>query len=362
MASLAFERATKRFGETVAVWELDLEVEDGEFMVLVGPSGSGKTTALRMLAGLEALSDGHIRIGDRVVDNVAPRERDIAMVFQDYALYPQMSVRQNLAFGLKIRKLPKREVDRRVEDAARLLGIEQLLDRKPRQLSGGQRQRVALGRALVRDPQVFLMDEPLSNLDAKLRAQTRAEIRRLQREVGITTVYVTHDQVEAMTMGDRIAIMRDGKLEQVGDPDAVYEQPANTFVAAFIGSPAMSLSRFAAERDGGRLRLVQGGIKLEVSRDGAELPGEVIVGARPEHTRLWDSEADLVGPIEGQVEYVEALGRETLIGVEADGAARFVVEAEGRVRVDPGDPVRFGLRRGRLYLFDPSDERALGRV
>jgi ABC-type sugar transport system ATPase subunit len=362
MAGVAFERATKRFGETVAVAELDLSVEDGEFMVLVGPSGSGKTTALRMLAGLEALSDGHIRIGDRIVDQVPPRERDIAMVFQDYALYPQMSVRQNLAFGLKIRKLPRREVDRRVEEAARLLGIEQLLERKPRQLSGGQRQRVALGRALVRDPQVFLMDEPLSNLDAKLRAQTRAEIKRLQREVGITTVYVTHDQVEAMTMGDRIAIMRDGRLEQVGDPDAVYEEPANTFVAGFIGSPAMSLSPFGAEADGDRLRLAHGDVRLECSRNGAELPREVILGVRPEHARLWDSEADLIGPIEGSVDYVEALGRETLIGVDVGGDARFTVEADGRVRVDPGDPVRFGLRRGRLYLFDPDDERALGRI
>ncbi len=356
MATVEFDHATKRFGETVAVSELTLEIEDGEFMVLVGPSGSGKTTALRMLAGLEALSSGHIRIGDRVVDDVAPRERDIAMVFQDYALYPQMRVRDNLAFGLRMRRLDKGEIDRRVRDAAGVLGIDHLLDRKPSALSGGQRQRVALGRALVREPQVFLMDEPLSNLDAKLRAQTRAEIRRLQREVAITTVYVTHDQVEAMTMGDRIAIMRDGVLEQVGDPDTVYEQPANTFVAAFIGSPAMSLAHAGTGRGG----LVLGDVRLDV--DGADLPAEVIVGARPEHTRLWDSEEGLLGPLEGRVDYIESLGRETLIGVGAGNGAQFVVEAEGHVHVEPHETVRFGLRRGKLYLFDAGNEQALGRL
>src|SRR5512133_149188 len=246
MAPVTFEHVTKRFGETTAVADLSLEIEDGEFMVLVGPSGSGKTTALRLLAGLEALTSGSIRIGERVVDAVAPRERDIAMVFQDYALYPQMSVRQNLAFGLKIRKLPRPEIRRRVDETAELLGIGALLERKPRALSGGQRQRVALGRALVREPQVFLMDEPLSNLDAKLRAQTRGEIKRLQQAIGTTTVYVTHDQVEAMTMGDRIAVMNNGVLEQVGTPEELYERPANRFVAGFIGSPAMSFLEPAA--------------------------------------------------------------------------------------------------------------------
>jgi ABC-type sugar transport system ATPase subunit len=361
MAPVAFQHVTKRFGETTAVADLSLEIEDGEFMVLVGPSGSGKTTALRLLAGLEALTSGTIRIGERVVDNVAPRERDIAMVFQDYALYPQMSVRQNLAFGLKIRKLSRAEIRRRVDETAGLLGIEALLDRKPRALSGGQRQRVALGRALVREPQVFLMDEPLSNLDAKLRAQTRSEIRRIQREVGTTTVYVTHDQVEAMTMGDRLATMRDGVLEQVGDPDSVYEQPANTFVASFIGSPAMSLARVGFERRNGDARLLLGGEQLVVDA-AADVPSQVIVGARPEHTRLWESEPGLVGPIDGRVEYVESLGRETLIGVAAPGDARFVVEAEGIVRAEPGEPLRFGFRRGWVYLFDVADERALGRL
>jgi ABC-type sugar transport system ATPase subunit len=361
MAPVTFEHVTKQFGETTAVDELSLEIEDGEFMVLVGPSGSGKTTALRLLAGLEALTSGTIRIGDRVVNTVAPRERDIAMVFQDYALYPQMSVRQNLAFGLKIRKLSRAEIRSRVEKTAELLGIEQLLDRKPRALSGGQRQRVALGRALVREPQVFLMDEPLSNLDAKLRAQTRSEIRRLQHEVGTTTVYVTHDQVEAMTMGDRIATMRDGVLEQVGDPDTVYEQPANTFVASFIGSPAMSLARVGCDRSNGSAQLRLGEQRLPLE-GAADVPADVIVGVRPEHTRLWDSEANLLGPIVGRVEYVESLGRETLIAVEAPGDTRFVVEAEGNVRAELGETVRFGLRRGWIYLFDAGDERALGRV
>src|SRR5215475_8130532 len=259
MARVMFDAVTKRFGDVTALRDFSLEIKDGEFVVLVGPSGSGKTTALRLVAGLEALTGGDIHVGDRVVNRLAPRDRDVAMVFQDYALYPQMTVRQNLAFGLRIRKLPKAEIDRRVSEAAAFLGLEGLLDNRPRALSGGQRQRVALGRALVRDPQAFLMDEPLSNLDAKLRTQTRAEIRRLQREVGTTTVYVTHDQVEAMTMGDRIAIMRDGILEQVGGPDSVYEQPANTFVASFIGSPAMSLARVGCERRNGGLSLLLGG-------------------------------------------------------------------------------------------------------
>jgi len=361
VASVGFERATKRFGDTVAVSELSLEVADGEFMVLVGPSGSGKTTVLRLLAGLEALSDGHIRIGGRLVDTVAPRERDIAMVFQDYALYPQMSVRENLAFGLRIRKLGRDEIDRRVGEAAAALGLESLLHRKPRQLSGGQRQRVALGRALVREPQVFLMDEPLSNLDAKLRAQTRAEIKALQRRVGTTTVYVTHDQVEAMTMGDRIAVMRDGVLEQVGDPDTVYEHPANTFVGGFIGSPAMSLVPFSATRTGDALELVHGEVRLHLPANG-DVPRELVLGVRPEHALLWGREAGLAGPLEGRVDFVESLGRETFIGVQAAEGARFVVEAEGHVRAEVGDPVRFGIRPGRLHVFDAETERAVARL
>ena len=361
MATVTFDNVTKKYGDVLAVNDLNLAINDGEFMVLVGPSGCGKTTSLRMIAGLEEITAGELKIGDRVVNDVPPKDRDIAMVFQSYALYPHMTVRDNMAFGLKLRKLPKADIERRVNEAAATLSLEKLLDRKPKELSGGQRQRVALGRALVRDPQVFLMDEPLSNLDAQLRTQTRGEIKRLQREVGTTTVYVTHDQVEAMTMGDRIAIMRDGVLEQVGDPDTVYGHPANTFVAGFIGSPAMSLTPAGAERRDGRARLAFGDLRLDL--DGApDLPSEVVVGVRPEHARLWDDDAGLVGPIDGRVEYTESLGRETVVGVTGPGDARFIVTIDGLVQAEPGSSLRFGLRLGWLYVFDASDQRALGRV
>src|SRR5256714_6982218 len=241
MASVTYDHVTKTFGEAPAVKDLMLEVKDGEFMVLVGPSGCGKSTALRMLAGLEGVSDGRIVIGERVVNNVAPQSRDIAMVFQSYALYPHMSVYDNLAFGLRNQKVPQKDIDRRVRRAADILDLGPLIKRKPKQLSGGQRQRVALGRAIVREPEAFLMDEPLSNLDPKLRVQTRAEILKLQQELGTTTIYVTHDQVEAMTMGDKIAVMRSGVLQQVGTPENLYEDPKNVFVAGFIGSPAVDL-------------------------------------------------------------------------------------------------------------------------
>ena len=240
MAKVVFDHVFKKFGEVTAVNDLNIEVKDKEFLVLVGPSGCGKTTALRLVAGLEELTAGNIYIGDRLVNDVAPKDRDIAMVFQSYALYPHMSVYDNLAFGLKLRKTPKAEIDRRVKEAARILGIENLLDRKPKQLSGGQRQRVALGRAIVREPKVFLMDEPLSNLDAKLRVATRAEISKLHQRLETTIIYVTHDQVEAMTMGNRIAVMKDGLLQQLDTPQVLYDKPANMFVAGFIGSPAMN--------------------------------------------------------------------------------------------------------------------------
>src|SRR5487761_1986259 len=240
MATVTFDHVTKKYGDVIAVDMLELGIADGEFMVFVGPSGCGKTTSLRMIAGLEDISDGVVRIGDRVVNDVPPKDRDIAMVFQSYALYPHMSVYDNLAFGLKLRKTPKREIEQRVNQAAEILGIRELLQRKPKQLSGGQRQRVALGRAIVREPAVFLMDEPLSNLDAKLRVQTRAELARLHQRLKTTTVYVTHDQVEAMTMGSRIAVMSEGLLQQVGTPQDLYDHPVNRFVAGFIGSPAMN--------------------------------------------------------------------------------------------------------------------------
>jgi len=342
MASVSFESVSKRFDAVEAVRELTLAAADGEFLVLVGPSGSGKTTALRMLAGLESVSEGEIRIGERVVNRVAPRERDIAMVFQDYALYPQMTVYDNLAFALRRRKTPKERIDEQVRRAAAVLELDELLERKPGQLSGGQQQRVALGRALVRDPVVFLMDEPLSNLDAKLRVQTRGEIKRLQKEIGTTTVYVTHDQVEAMTLGDRIAVMNDGRLEQVGTPAELYDEPANVFVAGFVGSPGMSFA------PAGRL-----GLDLRTAP-------ETIVGVRPEHARTWAEGDALLGPLDGEAEYVEALGRETFIGVRHDEETRLVLCVEGRSAVQPGDRVSYGLVREGLRFFDPESGRARG--
>jgi ABC-type sugar transport system ATPase subunit len=365
MPTVTYEHVSKRFDEVVALNDFSLEIADGEFMVLVGPSGSGKSTALRLLAGLEGLTGGRISIGDRVVDQLAPRDRDIAMVFQDYALYPQMTVYQNLAFGLRMRKTPKRDVDRRVRASAETLGLEQFLQRKPRALSGGQRQRVALGRALVREPRVFLMDEPLSNLDAKLRVQMRSEIKHLQEQIGTTTVYVTHDQVEAMTMGDRVAVMNEGVLEQVGDTRTVYEHPANVFVAGFIGSPAMSFATVATQRAGSALVLSRGSFSILVDAPPAgaiEVPPEVIVGVRPEDTRLWRDAAGLIGPIQGRVDYVEMLGRETLIGVTAATDASFTVQAAPDAVIRLGETVEFGLEPGRLYLFDAEGKEALARM
>ena len=321
MSSVAFRAVSKKFGAVEAVRSLTLEVADGELMVLVGPSGSGKTTALRMLAGLEALDAGEIEIDGRVVNAVAPRERDVAMVFQDYALYPQMTVRDNMAFGLRRRRLAREEIERRVGETSRTLGLGELLDRRPRELSGGQQQRVALGRALVREPRVLLMDEPLSNLDAQLRVQARAEIRRLQQEVGTTTIYVTHDQLEALSLGDRIAVMNEGRLEQVGTPEQVYDDPANRFVGGFIGSPAMSFLRW----------------------DG------VLLGVRPEHVRPWGE--GLLGPIDGRVAFVEALGRETLVGVDTEDGARLVTVLEGRAHVEIGEPLRLGLVESGVRRF-----------
>jgi ABC-type sugar transport system ATPase subunit len=321
VSAVAFREASKRFGRVEAVRGLTLEVADGELMVLVGPSGSGKTTALRMLAGLEAVDAGQVEIDGRVVNDVPPRARDVAMVFQDYALYPQMTVRDNMAFGLRRRGLPRDEVDRRVIETCRTLELGELLDRRPRELSGGQQQRVALGRALAREPSVLLMDEPLSNLDAQLRVQARGEIRRLQREVGTTTIYVTHDQLEALTLGDRVAVINDGRLEQVGTPEELYDEPANAFVGGFIGSPPMSFLR----------------------RDGK------LLGVRPEHVRPW--EAGLLGPIEGRVAYVEALGRETLVGVETDAGTTLVTVLEGRARLEVGERMRVGLVESGVRRF-----------
>jgi multiple sugar transport system ATP-binding protein len=392
MASVTFERVTKVFDDRVrAVNDLTLEIQDGEFMVLVGPSGCGKTTALRMVAGLEEISDGEIRIGDTVVNNVDPRWRDVAMVFQNYALYPHMTVFDNMSFGLKVRQIPKQEIRRRVEEIGRVLGLHDLLDRKPRQLSGGQRQRVAMGRAIVRDPSVFLMDEPLSNLDARLRVQMRAEVARIQHELGATTIYVTHDQVEAMTMGDRIAVMRGGTLQQTGEPEEVYRRPVNLFVGSFIGSPPMNLVKARFESRNGEPVVLIGAQELfvpaEVVRERPALAGyadrAIGLGIRPEHVR--DPSLSGESPsarLHGVVRATEALGSEVLVhlgvaaepvlteevrevAVDVDAAALEQLESEalerqtvviGRFeaseRVRTGDEIEVAVDARKVHFFD----------
>ncbi len=362
MANVAFEHVQKMFGTVEAVKDLTLTVQDSEFLVLVGPSGSGKTTALRMLAGLESITSGRILIDGRPVNDIRPQDRNIAMVFQDYALYPQMTVSQNLAFGLRMRRMPRDQIAAQVQSTAERLEIEHLLGRKPGELSGGQRQRVALGRALARDPKVFLMDEPLSNLDAKLRVQTRGEIKALQKDLGTTTVFVTHDQVEAMTMGDRIAVMNNGGLEQLGDPDSVYQKPANVFVAGFIGSPAMTFLRASVGIEEARPVLRLGALDLPLSRPPERLPAEVIVGIRPEYARLWGSSEGLVGPLRGEVLFTEALGRETFVGIRTAEGSLVTVQAGGQYRTHVGETVEIGLDERHLHLFDVTTEAAIERV
>jgi multiple sugar transport system ATP-binding protein len=354
VAAVGFEDVAKIYPDgTRAVNDLDLGIEDGEFMVLVGPSGCGKTTALRMVAGLEDISEGVIRIGDRVVNHVPSRDRDIAMVFQSYALYPHLSVYDNIAFGLRVKKVPKDEIDRRVKDAARVLGLDPFLHRKPRALSGGQRQRVAMGRAIVRQPQAFLMDEPLSNLDAKLRVQMRAEIARLQHELGVTTLYVTHDQVEAMTMGDRVAVMRKGELQQVADPQTLYDKPVNLFVGGFIGSPAMNMLEAKLEETNGQLVVAVGSQRIVLgeetlsARPALRSYGSrpVVLGIRPE-----DLEDAALAPnvpadrhLKGTIVLTEALGSEIM--------AHFTVDAPPALTDDV-----------RELAQDVGDERAVKQV
>ena len=361
MATVTFDHLTKRYSaDVIAVNDLNLEVSDGEFLVLVGPSGCGKTTALRCVAGLEEISDGQLRIGDRVVNDVAPKDRDIAMVFQSYALYPHMSVYDNLAFGLKLRKTPKADIKRRVDEAAGILGLDKFLDRKPKALSGGQRQRVALGRAIVREPSVFLMDEPLSNLDAKLRVQTRAEIARLHQRLSTTTIYVTHDQVEAMTMGDRIAVMRDGLLQQVGSPQDLYDHPSNVFVAGFIGSPSMNFATTTTEGD----NLLLGNARLELSgaaaRAAADRPkgSNLLIGFRPEHLEVGNGQGAGAVRIPAKVEVVEYMGNEELIHATSEGHEVVALVPSDR-KVTVGESVEFAIPVDKLHLFDPESEKSL---
>lgn len=359
MAAIRFESVSKAFGNVLAIDDMSLDAQDGEFLVLVGPSGSGKTTALRVLAGLEGISSGSVWIDDRDITKLRPQDRDIAMVFQDYALYPQMSVERNMGFALRNRGMKRPAIKERVRETAERLGLEELLDRKPAQLSGGQRQRVALGRAIVREPAVFLMDEPLSNLDANLRVLMRGEIKRLQRELGTTTVYVTHDQVEAMTMGDRIAIMHRGKLRQVGTPTEIYGLPADRFVASFIGSPPMSFSSFEVRRATRGVVLHRPECDLVVGPIARELPSSVDVGVRPEDAQVWADGLDLLGPLRGEVAFIEDLGREWFAGVSVSEDASYVVGGTTKPAPEIGEIVEFGMRRSGLFIFDRETEVCL---
>jgi multiple sugar transport system ATP-binding protein len=399
VAGVTFEDVSKVYPDgTRAVDDMDLEVQDGEFMVLVGPSGCGKTTALRMVAGLEDISEGVLKIGDRVVNHVPPRDRDIAMVFQSYALYPHLSVYENIAFGLRLRKEKKEEIDRRVKEAARILGLDPFLKRKPRALSGGQRQRVAMGRAIVRQPQAFLMDEPLSNLDAKLRVQMRAEIARLQSDLGTTTIYVTHDQVEAMTMGDRVAVMRKGELQQVAAPQGLYDRPVNLFVGGFIGSPAMNMVEGTLARANGGLAVEAGGQRMVLGEETLSArPAlknyegrKLILGIRPEDLEDGALATDVPADrrLNGRVELREALGSEIMVHFTIDappaltedvrelaqdiGDERAVQEASqgakqettmvgrfgARSKVKPGETAEVAVDTRSLHFFDP--ETGLG--
>jgi multiple sugar transport system ATP-binding protein len=371
MASVTYEHVYKRFGDVVAVNDLTIHVEDKEFLVFVGPSGCGKTTSLRLLAGLEEISEGQILIADRIVNDVPPKDRDIAMVFQSYALYPHMSVYDNMAFGLKLRKTPKKEIERRVQEAAELLAIGELLDRKPKQLSGGQRQRVALGRAIVREPKVFLMDEPLSNLDAKLRVQTRAELIRLHERLQTTVVYVTHDQTEAMTMGSRIAVLRDGVLQQLGSPQGVYDNPTNMFVAGFIGSPAMNFfdARVTGSVDDMQVELGGDALTLNVPPDRRSsfadyLGKDVIFGLRPED--MFDpvfapSRATVDERVRGQVDVLEPLGSEVYLYMVVDEDS-FIARVDPRTEATVGTEYELVFDMNTMHIFDPATQEAIGEA
>ena len=365
MASVSFRHVHKRFGDVNVIKDFNLEIADKEFMVFVGPSGCGKSTNLRMLAGLEEISDGEILIGDRVVNDVPPKDRDIAMVFQSYALYPHMSVYDNMAFGLKLRKMPKDEIDRRVKEAADSIGLSNLLDRKPKALSGGQRQRVAVGRAIVREPSVFLMDEPLSNLDAKLRVSARAEISKLHQKLGTTFIYVTHDQVEAMTMGDRICVLADGIMQQCDTPRNLYNEPHNLFVAGFIGSPAMNFFNGTLVSEEGRQFVDTGDFRVQVpeSRKTSFAPyvgKEVIMGIRPEHihARGFAPPNIEAAPVSATVEVVELLGHELHLYLNS-GKNSLVGTVDPRFGVHTGNKIDVDFDMGNVHLFDKATELAI---
>jgi multiple sugar transport system ATP-binding protein len=360
MAQVVLKEINKLYDSVHAVKDVNLEIRDREFVVLVGPSGCGKTTTLRMVAGLEEISSGEILIGGRVVNNLAPMDRDIAMVFQNYALYPHMSVFDNMAFGLKMRKFDKAEIAKRVKHAAEILGIGQLLQRKPRQLSGGQRQRVALGRAIVRHPQVFLFDEPLSNLDAKLRVQMRVELKKLHHRLGTTAIYVTHDQVEAMTLGDRVVVMKDGLVQQVGEPLQLYNRPANKFVAGFIGSPAMNFAAVTVGQSDGVVYLENEGLNIKLpgvqaARLRPNLGEQVTLGIRPEDLRVATSSDPSELTFNAVVEVVEQLGSETLLDLRV-GRDTMVAAVEPTARAKIQETLRLAVNPDRLYFFDAKTE------
>ncbi|MGZ2506632.1 multiple sugar transport system ATP-binding protein [Rhizobium beringeri] len=356
MASVSVANARKSYGHFEVLHGVDIDIQDGEFVILVGPSGCGKSTLLRMIAGLEEISAGRISIGSKVVNNVAPKERDIAMVFQSYALYPHLTVEANMGFSLKLAKAPKAQTKQRVREAAEILGLEHLLDRYPRNLSGGQRQRVAMGRAIVRNPQVFLFDEPLSNLDAKLRVQMRSEIKQLHQRLKTTTIYVTHDQIEAMTMADRIVVMRDGFVEQIGSPLDLYDRPANLFVAGFIGSPAMNLIRGQVSTSGPLEFIVDGGGRLPLPEAASlERGAQIIYGIRPEHLTIGQ------GPAAAEVVLVEPTGAEIQITTKF-GADHLVATVRERLDLRAGDQIVIAPDLSKLHLFDAKTEKRLRSV
>jgi multiple sugar transport system ATP-binding protein len=360
MASVTYDHVWKKYGDVVAVQDLNLDIEDKEFLVLVGPSGCGKTTALRCLAGLEEITEGRVLIGDQVVNDVAPKDRDIAMVFQSYALYPHMTVYDNMAFGLKLRKFSKEDIEKRVQVAAKTLGIENLLKRKPKELSGGQRQRVAVGRAIVREPKVFLFDEPLSNLDAKLRVQTRAEISKLHKNLGTTFIYVTHDQTEAMTMATRIAVMNKGKLQQLDTPQMLYDHPANLFVAGFIGSPAMNFFNGKLVEEEGGMVADMGTFKVRIpDKDRERYQGvvgkDIIFGIRPEdiHTPMYAPPGIIAEPVHANVDVTELMGNEIFLYL-VNGAHNFIARVDPRTDVKYGEEADVVFNMDNFHIFDPS--------